>query len=185
MKQGDLMRAIESLVPLHEWAFETDETTGNVRWRFIFVFASVGLVKAQYVVKERGVWSIAECVRSAIAGIFELERFLLETNRLYREWKTSQIDPLPLLRRSLDEGEEPGPRLQTSARRKRCTKKGLHHHQHVHAGSQGASRNSRSYKIVLIEAARLADLMIEHDLGVLGAATHHLKGIDSDFFPDD
>lgn len=48
-----------------------------------------------------------------------------------------------------------------------------------------AARNSRSYKIVLIDGARLADLMIEHDLGVSVAATYHLKRIDSDFFADE
>lgn len=48
-----------------------------------------------------------------------------------------------------------------------------------------AARNSRSYKIVLIDGARLADLMIEHDLGVSVAATYQLKRIDSDFFADE
>ncbi len=48
-----------------------------------------------------------------------------------------------------------------------------------------AARNSRSYKIVLIDGPRLAELMIEHDLGVSVAATYHLKRIDSDFFSDE
>lgn len=48
-----------------------------------------------------------------------------------------------------------------------------------------AARNSRSYKIVLIDGSRLADLMIEHDLGVSVAATYQLKRIDSDFFADE
>jgi len=48
-----------------------------------------------------------------------------------------------------------------------------------------AARTSRSYKIVLIDGQRLADLMIEHDLGVSVAATYHLKRIDSDFFTDE
>ena len=48
-----------------------------------------------------------------------------------------------------------------------------------------AARTSRSYKIVLIDGARLAELMIEHDLGVSVAASYHLKRIDSDFFTDD
>lgn len=48
-----------------------------------------------------------------------------------------------------------------------------------------AARTSRSYKIVLIDGPRLAELMIEHDLGVSVAASYHLKRIDSDFFTDD
>ncbi len=45
--------------------------------------------------------------------------------------------------------------------------------------------SSSQYKVVLIDGARLADLMIEHDLGVSVAATYQLKRIDSDFFADD
>lgn len=41
------------------------------------------------------------------------------------------------------------------------------------------------YKVVLIDGPRLADLMIEHDLGVSVAATYQLKRIDSDFFVDE
>ena len=52
------------------------------------------------------------------------------------------------------------------------------------AATQAAAQ-SRSYKIVLIDGARLADLMIEHDLGVSVAATYQLKRIDSDFFADE
>jgi restriction system protein len=284
MKQGDLMRAIESLVPLDEWAVETYETTGNVRWRSIFAFASVGLVKAQYVVKERGVWSITERGRSAIAGIFEPERFLLETDRLYREWKTSQIDSPPLLRPTLSGGEEgddvlelPDDRITKILRAahealaadlvdtiKKCDAEffeklvvklllkmgygGSRQEAGEAVGRSGdggidgiinedrlgldaiylqakrwegsvgegpirdfkgaldakgaqkgvfittstftpaakdAARNSRSYRIVLIDGARLADLMIEHDLGVSVAATYQLKRIDSDFFADE
>lgn len=48
-----------------------------------------------------------------------------------------------------------------------------------------AAKNSRSYKIVLIDGQRLADLMIEHDLGVSVAAVYQLKRIDSDFFADE
>lgn len=45
--------------------------------------------------------------------------------------------------------------------------------------------SSSQYKVVLIDGARLAELMIEHDLGVSVAATYQLKRIDSDFFSDD
>lgn len=48
-----------------------------------------------------------------------------------------------------------------------------------------AARNSRSYKIVLINGTRLAELMIEHDLGVSVAASYQLKRIDSDFFAEE
>ncbi len=44
---------------------------------------------------------------------------------------------------------------------------------------------SSQYKVVLIDGTRLADLMIEHNLGVSVVASYHLKRIDSDFFADD
>ena len=44
---------------------------------------------------------------------------------------------------------------------------------------------SSNYKVVLIDGERLADLMIEHDLGVSVAATYQLKRIDSDFFAEE
>lgn len=47
-----------------------------------------------------------------------------------------------------------------------------------------ASR-SRTYKVVLIDGRRLADLMIEHGIGVSASATYQLKRIDSDFFAED
>ena len=42
-----------------------------------------------------------------------------------------------------------------------------------------------SQRVILIDGERLADLMIEHDLGVSVAATYQLKRIDSDFFADE
>ncbi|MBS0291105.1 MAG: restriction endonuclease [Proteobacteria bacterium] len=47
-----------------------------------------------------------------------------------------------------------------------------------------AASNS-NYKVVLIDGERLADLMIEHDLGVSVAASYQLKRIDSDFFSEE
>lgn len=53
------------------------------------------------------------------------------------------------------------------------------------SAAMAAAKNSRSYRIVLIDGVRLAQLMIEHDLGVSITATYQLKKIDSDFFTDD
>ena len=44
---------------------------------------------------------------------------------------------------------------------------------------------SSNYKVMLIDGERLANLMIEHDLGVSVAATYQLKRIDSDFFTEE
>ncbi len=53
------------------------------------------------------------------------------------------------------------------------------------AAKRAVQSNRSDKKIVLIDGARLADLMIEHDLGVSVAATYRLKRIDTDFFIED
>ena len=88
---GSLMRAIESQVPLDDWA-RTLYDNGNTRWRSIFAFASVGLVKAGYVTKSRGVWAITDAGRAVVAAPYDGPAFLAEVNRRYDVWKASQLD---------------------------------------------------------------------------------------------
>jgi restriction system protein len=38
---------------------------------------------------------------------------------------------------------------------------------------------------VLIDAASLAELMIDHNVGVLTAGTYEIKKVDSDYFSED
>ena len=45
--------------------------------------------------------------------------------------------------------------------------------------------SASQYKLVLMDGERLADLMIEHGLGVSVTTTYHLKRIDSDFFSEE
>jgi len=40
------------------------------------------------------------------------------------------------------------------------------------------------FKVVLVDGKRLADLMIDYDIGVTGAVTYQLKRIDTDYFND-
>ena len=39
-------------------------------------------------------------------------------------------------------------------------------------------------KVVLIDGRRLAELMIDFDVGVNTAATYHVKRVDSDYFDE-
>ena len=41
---------------------------------------------------------------------------------------------------------------------------------------------SISSKIILIDGNRLAELMIDYDIGVTNISSYHLKRIDSDYF---
>ena len=44
--------------------------------------------------------------------------------------------------------------------------------------------SSIDYKIVLIDGQRLAELMIDYDIGVTEVTSYRLKRIDSDYFID-
>lgn len=90
LKVGALMQAIESTVPLDDWA-RTVYDNGNTRWRSIFAFASVELVKGGYVIKSRGVWSITDEGCSVAAAPYDGPAFLKELQRRYRAWKARQL----------------------------------------------------------------------------------------------
>lgn len=53
------------------------------------------------------------------------------------------------------------------------------------AARKAVESNRSDKKIVLIDGPRLAELMIEHDLGVSVIATYSLKRLDADFFSED
>jgi restriction system protein len=90
LQKGALLQTIESTVPLDDWAL-TVYDNGNTRWRSIFAFASVGLVKGGYVTKSRGVWTITEEGRAVANAPFDGPAFLAEVNRRYQAWKSSQL----------------------------------------------------------------------------------------------
>lgn len=48
--------------------------------------------------------------------------------------------------------------------------------------AQEYANNQHAYKIVLIDGSRLAELMIEHNLGVAVESSYEIKRIDSDYF---
>jgi restriction system protein len=45
--------------------------------------------------------------------------------------------------------------------------------------------NNIDFKVVLIDGKRLADLMIDYDIGLTNVLTYQLKRIDSDYFSED
>ncbi len=61
----------------------------NIRW------ATVDLVKAGWLVKHRGVWSITEAGRAAYQTYADGEVFYREAVKLYRQWKQSQEPEAP------------------------------------------------------------------------------------------
>jgi restriction system protein len=89
LRRGELMAAVECLVSLDDWAKEIYETSGNIRWRSIFGFSSVGLVKAGYVKKDKGVWMVTDEGRAAVKEPFDARAYLQEIDCRYGVWKAS------------------------------------------------------------------------------------------------
>lgn len=288
LKARALKQAVEATVPLDDWARETYATTGHTRWRSILAFSSVGMVKAGYVSKERGVWTLLPGGRAVLDKGIEPKAYLTELDRRYRAWKASQVAgaavqgsssfAVPAEDGTADDGlEAPDERIDRTLKAahvalaaeliaavKACEPEfferlvvqlllkmgygGSWQEAGRAVGRSGdggidgiinedrlgldaiylqakrwegpvgegpirdfkgaldakgaqkgvlittssftpaaieAARTSRSYKIVLIDGTRLAELMIEHDLGVSVAATYQLKRLDSDFFAEE
>jgi restriction system protein len=90
LRKDQVLQAIEATANLDDWARVVYDN-GNTRWRSIFAFASVGLVKGGYVTKLRGVWFITEEGRAVANAPFDGLAFLAEVNLRYRAWKSSQL----------------------------------------------------------------------------------------------
>lgn len=280
----EVLQAVEQNTTLDDWALVKYEGSGNTRWRSIFAFSSVALMKGGYVTKAKGIWTITDVGRSVLAKPFDGAAFVTEIARRYREWKNQQIASVssegvtPVLEEEeADSEESPRDRMSRTLKSahealaaelvetiKKCDPEffeklvvklllkmgygGSRQEAGRAVGRSGdggidgiinedrlgldaiyvqakrwessvgegpirdfkgaldakgaekgvfittssftpaaltAAKTSRSYKIVLIDGARLADLMIEHDLGVSVEDTYSLKRMDSDFFEDD
>lgn len=90
LHKDQIMQAIETTGNLDDWAREVYDN-GNTRWRSIFAFASVGLVKGGYVTKSRGVWAITDEGRAVVNAPYDGPLFLAEVNRRYQAWKSNQL----------------------------------------------------------------------------------------------
>jgi len=67
---------------------------------------------------------------------------------------------------------------------------GQHAHKGIFITTSEFSSNAREYvknlpqRVILIDGQRLAELMIEHDIGVTRAYTYDIKRVDSDYFEE-
>ncbi len=61
----------------------------NPRFHKIIRFATIGCVKAGWLVKEKGIWYLTDDGKKAYRQYTDPEKFYREAVRLYREWKKS------------------------------------------------------------------------------------------------
>jgi restriction system protein len=89
------MRASEALAVLakavHLTEYEAGEyESGGRRFEKIVRFATVDCVKAGWLVKEKGVWSVTEQGAQAYHAIQDPEQFYRQAVKLYWQWKKAQ-----------------------------------------------------------------------------------------------
>lgn len=101
MPTPDGLRASEALQVLSERVtltpYEADiYESGGRRFDKIVRFATVDCVKAGWLVKEKGIWSITDEGRKVHAELKDPEAFYRQAVRLYNAWRAAQPDAEPL-----------------------------------------------------------------------------------------
>jgi len=88
-------------------------STGGRRFEIIIRWATVDLVKAGWLAKHKGVWSITEPGRVAYQAYTDGETFHREAVKLYHKWKQSQAPEAP---NSISDTEPTAEEVQKSNR---------------------------------------------------------------------
>jgi restriction system protein len=65
------------------------------RYEKIVRFSTIGPVKAGWLIKDRGLWTVTDLGRQAFARYTDPEAFMREADRLYRQWAKEQPEVLP------------------------------------------------------------------------------------------
>ena len=79
-----LMQEIEKAVELSAWEKETLENTGNIRWQSNMHFTSVDYVRAGYLIKKKGNWTITPEGEDALK--LGAEKLRDEAWKRYKAW---------------------------------------------------------------------------------------------------
>ena len=97
----EVLRRVETVVP--PTPFENSNYPKNPhlrRYEKTVRFSTIGPVKAGWLLKSKGRWTLTEEGRAALQTFPDPEALMKESNRLYGEWKKAQPET------SIDEGEE-------------------------------------------------------------------------------
>lgn len=90
----EVLQRLESLVPPtdYERAHYAKTPTAR-RFEKIVRFSTIGPVKAGWLVKNKGYWSLTDEGKRAYGRFTDPEQFRREADRLYRVWKADQPEP--------------------------------------------------------------------------------------------
>lgn len=91
MRASDALQLLASRFTLTPYEADNYES-GARRFEKIVRFATVDCVKAGWLVKDKGVWSITDTGQAAHAELPDPEAFYKRACKLYAEWKAAQPD---------------------------------------------------------------------------------------------
>ena len=91
MRASDALQALASRFTLTPYEADNYES-GARRFEKIVRFATVDCVKAGWLVKDKGIWSITDAGQAAHAELADPEAFYKRACKLYAEWKAAQPD---------------------------------------------------------------------------------------------
>jgi restriction system protein len=85
------LKALENAVTLTEYE-KGSYTSGGRRFEKIVRFSTVDAVKAGWLTKNKGLWSITDEGKAAFVTLQDPEAFYRQAVKLYQEWRASQPD---------------------------------------------------------------------------------------------
>lgn len=92
MRAQDALNALQRKVQLTEYEKGQFASGGGIRFEKIVRFATIDLVKAGWLVKEKGLWTVTDDGKKAYYQYKEPDQFYRTAQKLYREWRLSQPD---------------------------------------------------------------------------------------------
>jgi restriction system protein len=100
LQAKDALASLQSRIQLSEYE-KGSYDSGGMRFEKIVRFATVDCVKAGWLLKHKGMWSLTDEGRKAYASQKDPEAFYRQAVKLYQQWKASQPEAEP------DSAEEP------------------------------------------------------------------------------
>ncbi|HZF97121.1 MAG TPA: restriction endonuclease [Pseudoxanthomonas sp.] len=89
MRAADALTALEKVVRLTPYE-AGDYQSGGRRFERIVRFATVACVKAGWLIKHKGIWSVSDDGKAAFASIKDPEAFYRQAEKLYWTWRKAQ-----------------------------------------------------------------------------------------------
>ena len=88
----ELFTKLDEVMPANEFENSSYESNGQRRRPYIVRFATIAVVKAGWLIKEKGIWTITDDGREALVKYPTSDEIQLQSGKLYKEWHAAQPD---------------------------------------------------------------------------------------------